>query len=301
MRIAFLGMGGALSYLPLRAMVGAGMDIGAVLVPAAASAEVHSGGMRRLPAAPSPSQLPLVTAYVARDVMRLAWEQEIPVYEIEDLRLSGTARALRDLGPELVCVSCFTQRIPGALLALPRHGFLNLHPSLLPAYRGPHPLFWQFRHGVRESGVTLHFMDEGLDTGPIALQAPLTWPDGISGAKAERRAGEVGGRLFVEAVERLAQGTLPRRSQPGGGSRHPAPEAADFTLSTAWTARRAFNFICGTAQWGRRYPLAVAGESLHLRAALAYDLEQTLEKAYERDGNEVAIRFSPGVLRATLA
>lgn len=301
MRIVFLGIGGILSYVPLRVMLNAGLDVSAVLVPSGAPGERLEGGMRPLPAGPSPSQLPLVTSYVARDVVSLAWEQGIPAYEVGDLQAAATSGDLRHLQPELVCVSCFTQRIPGHLLALPSHGFLNLHPSLLPAYRGPQPLFWQFRHGLQETGVTLHFMDEGLDTGPIALQAPLTLPDGISGAEAERLAGEGGGELFVEAVQRLAQGTLPRRPQPAGGSRYPAPQTSDFTLSTAWTARRAFNFMRGTAHWSRPYPLTVAGKSLHLRTALDYALQERQQTALEQKGQEVRIRFARGVLRATLA
>lgn len=301
MRIVFLGLDEILSYRPLQMILDAGCNVRAVIVPAADPAQEE---MRPLPA-PSPasshSELPLATPYVRRDVVHLAWERGIAAFEAGDLRAGDVQKAFRDLAPDLVCVSCFTQRIPASLLAQAHHGFLNLHPSLLPDYRGPHPLFWQFREGVSETGVTLHFMDEGLDTGDLALQAPLTLPDGISGIEAERRAGDLGGRLFVEAVEKLLSGSLPRRPQPPGGSRYPAPQPEDFALSTAWTARRAFNFMRGTAHWGRPYPVQVAERTLRLKTALAYEASQTLPSPFELSGREAQIQFTPGVLRAILA
>ena len=82
-------------------------------------------------------------------------------------------------------------------------------------------------------------MDEGLDTGDIVLQAPITLPDGISGAEADRLCARLGAELMVRAVGLLARGRLPRRPQPPGGSYQPAPQAADFHLDITWPARRA--------------------------------------------------------------
>ncbi|MEZ4833421.1 MAG: formyltransferase family protein [Caldilineaceae bacterium] len=71
----------------------------------------------------------------------------------------------------------------GSAYAAP-HGFLNLHPSLLPHYRGPDPIFWQLRDGVEPMGVTVHWMDVGVDTGDIAAQAPVALEDGLSGPRS---------------------------------------------------------------------------------------------------------------------
>jgi methionyl-tRNA formyltransferase len=300
MRIVFVGLSEILSYRPLQMILKAGCDVRAVIVPAADPAQEE---MRPLPApdpASSRSELPLATSYVRRDVVHLAWERGIAAFEVGDLRTDSVQATFDELAPDLVCVSCFTRRIPASLLAQPRHGFLNLHPSLLPAYRGPHPLFWQFREGVTETGVTLHFMDEGLDTGDVALQAPLTLPEGISGPEAERRAGDLGGKLFVEAIEKLSSGSLPRRPQPPGGSRYPKPQPADFILNTAWPARRAFNFMRGTAHWGKPYPVQVDERTLRLKTALAYEASASLPIPFQISGREAQIQFAPGVLKATL-
>ena len=105
---------------------------------------------------------------------------------------------------------------------MPRLGFLNLHPSLLPAYRGPRPVYWQLRHQA-PTGVTVHYMDEGLDTGDVAAQRPVALPPGLSEAQAERRLMLVGLDLLRGILAELAQGIVRRRPQPPGGSTYGFP------------------------------------------------------------------------------
>jgi methionyl-tRNA formyltransferase len=209
-------------------------------------------------------------------------------------------KVLAKLAPDVACVACFPYRIPTALLNVPPAGFLNLHPSLLPAYRGPAPLFWTFRNGEQQTGVTVHFMDEGLDTGDIVLQAPLTLPDGISGHAAETRCAALAGQLLVEAVQALADGRLPRRPQPAGGHYDPWPSLAAFTLSPAWSARRAFNFMRGTAEWRQPYAIYLDGERFALQAAVSYNAGEELGQPYVRSGRSLRIQFSAGVVDAVL-
>ncbi len=184
LRVLYLGMTGQFSTIPLTALVAAGIDVCGVVLPAVST---HTGSepiIRLTPPSPA-SDLPLATRYLTQNIIHIAWEQNIPVFEMVRPGDAGTLAALAALQPDVACVSCFSKIIPASLLALPPFGFLNLHPSLLPAYRGPHPLFWLFRQGEQETGVTLHFMDEGLDTGDIALQSPVQFPDGISGLAAD--------------------------------------------------------------------------------------------------------------------
>lgn len=297
MRLLYFGMGGVLSLIPLQSLLQAGCDVRAVFVPAPA----RQPALRQLRPDPSPSLLPMASSYVERDVIRLAWEARLPVFEAGDLRAEAVRQQITELAPELACVSCFSRRIPGELLAGPRHGFLNVHPSLLPDYRGPFPLFWQLRDGLRRSGVTVHFMDEELDSGDIALQEPFELPAGSSGAELQKLAGELGGKLLVQAVRQLQAGTLEPRPQPPGGSYQPAPHPADFAFDLSWTAERAFNFMRGTANWGQPYPLRLPGNNqLRLREALAVEPEAELTGGWEQKGEEVRIQFAEGILRAKL-
>src|SRR6185312_10369836 len=104
-------------------------------------------------------------------------------------------------------VACFSRRLPGTLLRLPRLGCLNVHPSLLPAHRGPDPLFWIFHDGDETGGVTIHLMDEGFDTGPIVLQENVALSDDTTEAVLDLVCARRGGELLAEALFELAAGT----------------------------------------------------------------------------------------------
>lgn len=286
--ILFFGIPGPFAAAPLAVLLSAGANVTAVFTPA-----------RERQAAPLERVVPLPTAG-ASSLMALAHQAQIPYFTVRDLG-AEFREWLPGLRPAVACVACWRQRIPPELLALPEHGFLNLHPSLLPDYRGPYPLFWALRDGRDESGVTVHWMDEGLDSGDIALQAPLPMPEGVGPAELDRAAGELAGELLVEALRRLAAGTLERRPQPPGGSYQPAPGPADFVLHTDWSARRAFNFMRGTSDWGQPYPVQAGGERVLLGQALGYEPAARLPAPLVRLDDRIRLQFSPGVLIATTA
>ncbi len=294
MRLIFMGMSGLLSAAPLATLLQAGHSVSAVLL----AAPWRGATWRPLPPPAHPAgSVPLPTP--SPTILQLSWQHQIPLYESGDLNAEQTIEGLRRLAPDVVLVSCFPYRVPPRLLHLPTHGFLNLHPSRLPHYRGPYPLFWQLRDGLDEIGLTVHAMDEGLDSGPIALQSSVALADGLSPRQIEQRAGEQGGLLFVEALRRLAEGRLPSRPQIGPGSQQGTPGPEAFHLDRRWTARHAFNFMRGTADWGHPYTLHDAGRQWLLRRALAYDPQAVQTPFVTRNGEVLRIRFSHGVLEAT--
>lgn len=298
LRVLYFGMAGILSRVPLTLLLNADVQVVGLVLPAALLPPFARPRDGRVPVIP-PSPTPGAISLTPPNILQVAAERRLPVYPVRRLRDPETLSSLTAVAPDLICVSCFDQILPPALLALPRFGCLNLHPSRLPHFRGPSPLFWLFREGVNPSGVTVHFMDEGIDTGDIALQAAVTFPDGLTGAQAEQVCAERGGRLLLDAIRQLAAGTLPRRPQPAGGSYWPAPGEADFRLDTGWPARRAFNFMRATDGWARPYPVSVAGRMVWLRTAVACHPKQTLPQPLVEQGEAVAIQFSPGVLVAT--
>lgn len=91
-----------------------------------------------------------------------------------DFLLPGTASGLADIltgyRSDLLLVCGFNWRIPSSVLRIPTHGALNIHPSMLPKYRGPEPIQWAIRRGDTEFGITLHRMDDGFDTGNVIVQ-----------------------------------------------------------------------------------------------------------------------------------
>jgi len=295
LRVLFLGMMNETSATVLGALLDAGVNVCSVLV-----AADRAGGppIARVLPEHSRSPLPIANPFLERTIAQIAWERDLPVFDLRQPAAPQTLALVAQLQPDVACVACCSQRIPPDLLALPPLGFLNMHPALLPDHRGPAPLFWVFRGGEPAAGVTIHFMDAGLDTGDIAAQASFALPDGVAGAVAERQCNALGGRLMLAALQGLRDGTLSRRPQPPGGSYQPWPAPDDWRMATSWTARRAFNFMRGTAEWGQPYIVQAGGEELVLAAALANDPHDVLHKAFVRAGDEVLIQFAAGVLRA---
>jgi methionyl-tRNA formyltransferase len=94
----------------------------------------------------------------------------------------GLGPGLAGYEPDVVVAYGVPWRLPASVLRLPRLGVLNVHPSLLPRHRGPMPVHWAVRHGDAETGVTVHWMDEAFDSGPIVAQhGGIPLPDDLAG------------------------------------------------------------------------------------------------------------------------
>jgi methionyl-tRNA formyltransferase len=298
MRVIFCGTLCDFSTTPLRLLIEAGHDLRAVLIPSARSVSGHP----LVPLSPPHvAAIPLIESTSAPSLVATAWEHEIPVYQVNRLAATATIDTFRQWQADVACVACFPRRLPASLLVLPRHGFLNVHPSLLPHYRGPYPLFWQLRHGDRRFGVTIHFMNEHWDSGDIAAQSKIDLPDGISGEEADRTLADYGAELLLDVLNQLEQDRLTRQPQPPGGSYFSTPQAADFEIETAWSAQHAFNFMRGTGEWQRAYPIDIGGQRFTLKQALFYSSHEVLDQPFRLWRDQIDIQFAPGVLRALIA
>ena len=108
--------------------------------------------------------------------------------------------------PDIIIVGGFPYRFPRELLSIPQYGVINIHPSLLPMYRGPWPQPWHFLNGERESGVTVHFMDEHLDTGPIISQKRVIIDDHDDHDSLCSKQISIAPDLVINAIEDIAAG-----------------------------------------------------------------------------------------------
>lgn len=215
------------------------------------------------------------------EIPELAFQSGVPLYECGQIGHAEVTSWLAAMSVDVVCVACWNRIIPPSALDIPRHGFLNVHPSLLPAYRGPNPLFWQYRAGEKATGVSVHWMDAGLDTGDIVGQRKLKFEEGIRGAEAEELCALAGGELLSECLGKLENGVLQRTPQPAGGSYFPVPSEEDFTLDPSWDPRRAFNFMRANAEWGIPFRLETEGKVLRLADALEWNEKASPEAAGE--------------------
>jgi methionyl-tRNA formyltransferase len=305
LRLAFFGSDCLFSETVLQALLQSPHDVAAVLLPATgvASMDVDRPIQPLLPEsgrgpAYDANALPVISSFVRHSILHTAWEEGCAAFAVRDLADDETAGTLRMLQADVACVACFPRRIPANLLQVPRRGFLNVHPSMLPHYRGPSPLFWQLRAGESRTGVTVHWMDAEFDTGPVADQRLVPLAAGISETEATGLMAQAGAELLVQVLERVAVGEIPQRTQPGGGEYQSYPREPDFTISPAWTARRVYNFMRGTAAWGYPYRLDVAGEELLLRDAITWSAHERLDEPLVRIDGDVIFQCSPGTVRA---
>lgn len=116
------------------------------------------------------------------------------------------APLLRHFDPDLALCLGFPWRIPPDALAVPRHGIVNGHPSLLPRYRGPSPVSWAIRHGESEIGFTFHYMDAELDTGNVLAQERVALGDEHGWEELTPKLATAVGNLLPGVLERVAAG-----------------------------------------------------------------------------------------------
>jgi methionyl-tRNA formyltransferase len=309
LRLAFFGSDCLFSETVLQTLLQSPHKVAAVILPAVGlpGVHVHRPIQALLPENAKILEydahaLPVISLFVQRSILHTAWEKGISLFAVRDLANRETAGTLSMVRADVACVACFPRRIPANLLHVPRRGFLNVHPSLLPEYKGPSPLFWQLRAGEQRTGVTVHWMDAEFDTGPLADQRGVPLPDGISETDATGMMSRAGARLLVEVLDHVAAGEIPYRKQPPGGEYHPYPREADFAISPTWPARRVFNFMRGTSVWGYPYPLEIEGKELLLTDAITWSAHERLDTPLVHAGsNEVIFQCTPGTVRAHLA
>ncbi|MBA3644027.1 MAG: hypothetical protein H0W59_08180 [Chloroflexia bacterium] len=215
---------------------------------------------------------------------------------------AATVATITGLRPDLIVVACFPWRLPVALLALPRFGAVNVHPSLLPVGRGPEPVFWTLRRGERQTGVTLHQIDAGFDTGPVLARATLPVPFGVRAPALEQQLMALGGDLLVDVLPRFEEGSIaPIPQDASAATVAPVPEAADWLVPTTLPAAWAYAFARGVAPLGGPLTLAVGAtrRSYPIYDALAYTAAEPMTEpvVVERPG-VIRVRFRPGWVRS---
>ncbi len=147
------------------------------------------------------------------DLRELAREAGIPLIGTRDINRAGTIEAIRAMTPDLLVSIYFNQRIGREVLASVSGGAVNLHPAMLPKNRGPSPNFWVIAEGDNNTGVTVHWIDEGMDSGDIIVQCELAVPSGTSVSALIGMVVRPGARALVEALRLIEAGKAPRQAQ----------------------------------------------------------------------------------------
>lgn len=183
-------------------------------------------------------------------VKERALELGLEVYQPAKLRDREALAILQRLDPDLIAVAAYGKILPVDILNLPRLGCVNVHSSLLPRYRGAAPINWAILNGEEETGVTIMYMAEGMDTGDILAQAKT--PIGINENASQLfgRLAEMGADLLVDTVAALEAGTVKPVPQEEALATH-APMLSRDQSPMDWsrTARQLHDQVRGLYPW----------------------------------------------------
>jgi len=190
----------------------------------------------------------------ASPVKQFALDEKLYVYQPEKIRDESAFNFFKRLNPDAVVIIAYGQKIPQALLDVPRLGWINLHGSLLPKYRGAAPINWAIVNGESKTGITTMQVDAGMDTGPILLQKEMEIGADETAPELSRRMSVEGSDLVVDSLLQLDRGEIVARPQDKSqATSAPLLKKQHGLLDWSLTAQQVYNRIRGFDPWPGAY------------------------------------------------
>jgi len=278
MNILYIGSSGALSLIPFKALLSSEHLITAVGIY-------------------NPILLDSKVIALENESLSLAANQhDIQIIDLSQ-SIENILRQCQYFSVDVILMSCYSKRLPDQIINLPTMGCYNLHPSLLPAYRGPEPVFWQMK-AAADMGVSWHQVVHSFDAGDIYKQKKVPIDEGANYAKINQQLAEVGVSLMLDLLSDCSMGKKTiTRQDPELASYHLYPQQKDFVVDVIGSAQRAYNFICATKAFGCAYLCRIDDRSYFLVEAVDYDNNASLD-CVEIQGDRLYIPFKEGVLIA---
>ncbi len=183
-------------------------------------------------------------------VKETALAASVPVHQPEKIRSPESEEWLRRHSPDCIVIIAYGQLIPARLLTIPKLGWINLHASLLPKYRGAAPIQWAIANGETQTGLTTMRIDAGMDTGEILLQKPINIsPDDTTASLATRLA-EAGAPLMAETLRGVGAGTISAKPQDHAqATSAPLLKKDDGKIDWARPAHEIYNRMRAFTPW----------------------------------------------------
>jgi methionyl-tRNA formyltransferase len=202
-------------------------------------------------------------------VKEAALKAGIPVYQPEKITSDSAFEFFEQIKPDVVVIIAYGQIIPKRLLELPRLGWINLHASLLPKYRGAAPINWAIIKGERYTGVSTMQVDAGMDTGPILMQLGLKIGDDETAPQLTKRMAEQGAPLVMSSIVGLDRKMVIARVQDNAqATRAPILKKKHGLIDWNLTAGQIYNHIRGLDPWPGAYT-HFRGQLCHVWGCLA--------------------------------
>lgn len=289
MNILFIGSSGPLSLYPLNTLLSSGHSICAIAM------EITQTNPFYNPLFPISTNTNDLTS---THLDSFAQNNNVPVI-IFDKPLEHYLSNISLYSPDIIIVSCFGKKLPQCILTIPKYGCFNLHPSLLPDFRGPTPIFWQFRNGARKFGVSLHRMTDHFDSGDIIKQSSIEFEDGIHHQQAKLLLSELAADLVVDVVNNFENSINQAACQHQSLAHYYSyPSSEDYEVNTNWTARRIYNFIKAYAGENILFPCNINGKIFYLLNAIDYNNQSAT--IFELTDDQVTFSCARGTITASI-
>jgi methionyl-tRNA formyltransferase len=207
----------------------------------------------------------------ASAIKTLALKRGVGVFQPDRIRTPEAVRVLRELSPDVVVVVAYGQILSREVLDIPRIGCLNLHASLLPRHRGASPIQAAMLAEEKETGITVMWMNEGLDTGDILLSETLEISQTETAGELHNRLAEIAVPALVKALAMIDQGNAPRIPQREDLSTHaPKMSKADGVLDWLQPAARLALRVRAMSPWPGAFT-HLGGRVLKIHEAVAVE------------------------------
>jgi methionyl-tRNA formyltransferase len=187
-------------------------------------------------------------------VKQVALAAGIPVYQPEKVRAPEVQQQLEAMKPDAMVIIAYGQIIPVRLLPIPKHGWINLHASLLPKYRGAAPINWAIANGETKTGVTTMRIDAGMDTGEMLLKREIEIAPAETAPELTARMAELGAPPLAETLRGIASGSIQPQPQDHDAATYaPMLKKEDGRIDWNRPAREIYNRIRGLTPWPGAY------------------------------------------------
>jgi methionyl-tRNA formyltransferase len=241
-------------------------------------------------------------------VKEVALAAGVPVHQPEKIRAPEIQELLLRLAPDCIVIIAYGQIIPARLLTIPKFGWINLHGSLLPKYRGAAPIQWAIANGETKTGLTTMHIDAGMDSGDLLLQREMEILPKETAPELAARMAEAGAPLMAETLRGVRAGTLRAKPQDHAQATYaPLLKKEDGKIDWTRSAHEIYNRMRAFTPWpgvfttfrGHAYQLVVEPVSSRNSAASALvpgtlHIVKDFLATPEKPGKEAALLVSCG-------
>ncbi|MGN0334570.1 MAG: methionyl-tRNA formyltransferase [Lachnospiraceae bacterium] len=231
-------------------------------------------------------------------VKEVALKYDLPVLQPKKIRDPEVVERLREIPADICVVVAFGQIIPQEILDMKKYGCINVHASLLPAYRGAAPIQWAVVDGLKETGVTIMQMDAGLDTGDMLTKVTVPLDEKETGGSLFDKLSAAGARLCVETMELIEKGEVTPEKQGETTTKYAGIITKDLgKIDFSKSAAEIERMIRGFNPWPSAYT-RLGNKQLKIWAAdvLEEEYEGAFGEIVKVTGTEICVKTGKGTL-----